>query len=44
MTLFSLLLVLAWERLFKLGHHWQIDHRFEPLFRLGSGVSLAKTL
>ncbi|MFW2551505.1 regulatory signaling modulator protein AmpE, partial [Klebsiella pneumoniae] len=27
MTLFTLLLVLAWERLFKLGEHWQLDHR-----------------
>lgn len=44
MTLFSLLLVLAWERLFKLGEHWQIDHRFEPLFRRGSKTSLLKTL
>ncbi|WP_162870509.1 regulatory signaling modulator protein AmpE, partial [Klebsiella aerogenes] len=25
MTLFTLLLVLAWERLFKLGEHWQLD-------------------
>ncbi|WP_162004067.1 regulatory signaling modulator protein AmpE, partial [Yersinia pestis] len=24
MTLFTLLLVLAWERLFKLGEHWQV--------------------
>jgi len=29
MTLFTLLLVLAWERLFKLGEHWQLDHRFD---------------
>ncbi|MGL6296621.1 MAG: regulatory signaling modulator protein AmpE, partial [Plesiomonas sp.] len=26
MKLFSLLLILAWERLFKTGEHWQIDH------------------
>lgn len=26
MTLFTLVLVLAWERLFKLGEHWQLDH------------------
>lgn len=44
MTLFLLLLVLAWERLFKLGSHWQIDNRFEPVFRLGSGASLFKTV
>ncbi|QPR29302.1 beta-lactamase regulator AmpE [Edwardsiella hoshinae] len=44
MTLFSLLLVLGWERLFKLGNHWQIDQRFAPLFALGKGVSLAKSL
>lgn len=44
MTLFTLLLVLAWERLFKLGEHWQLDHRFEALFRSGRQVSLSKTL
>ncbi|WP_317474091.1 regulatory signaling modulator protein AmpE, partial [Cronobacter sakazakii] len=27
MTLFTLLLVLIAERLFKLGEHWQLDHR-----------------
>src|SRR5688572_3474002 len=44
MTLFTLLLVLAWERLFKLGEHWQLDHRFEVIFRRGRRASLAKTL
>lgn len=44
MTLFTLLLVLAWERLFKLGEHWQLDHRFEVIFRRGRQASLAKTL
>ena len=44
MTLFTLLLVLAWERLFKLGEHWQLDHRFEVIFRRGRQTSLAKTL
>lgn len=33
MTLFTLLLVLGWERLFKLGEHWQLEHRLEPIFR-----------
>ena len=27
---FSLLLVLGWERLFKMGERWQLDHRLEP--------------
>ncbi|MBW7983027.1 beta-lactamase regulator AmpE [Enterobacillus tribolii] len=44
MTLFSLLLVLVWERLFKLGEHWQIDHRFEPLFCRSGKASLMKTI
>jgi AmpE protein len=44
MTLFTLLLVLAWERLFKLGEHWQLDHRFEVIFRRGQNTSLTKTL
>lgn len=44
MTLFTLLLVLAWERLFKLGEHWQLDHRFEVIFNRGRQTSLAKTL
>ncbi|QDY40999.1 beta-lactamase regulator AmpE [Candidatus Pantoea soli] len=44
MTLFSLLLVLGWERLFKLGEHWQLDHRLEPLFRGRQRFSLWRTL
>lgn len=44
MTLFSLLLVLGWERLFKLGEHWQLDHRLEPLFRRRRHFSLLRTL
>ncbi|XBS70550.1 beta-lactamase regulator AmpE [Acerihabitans sp. KWT182] len=32
MTLFTLLLVLAWERLFKTGEHWQLDHHLERAF------------
>ena len=44
MTLFSLLLVLGWERLFKLGEHWQLDHRLEPLFRGRQRFSLLRTV
>ncbi len=33
MTLFTTLLVLIFERLFKLGEHWQLDHRLEVFFR-----------
>lgn len=33
MTLFTLLLVLIAERLFKLGEHWQLDSRLEGVFR-----------
>ncbi|WP_312240246.1 beta-lactamase regulator AmpE [Pantoea sp.] len=44
MTLFTLLLVLGWERLFKLGEHWQFDHRLEPLFRTRKRFSLLRTL
>ncbi|WP_437614601.1 beta-lactamase regulator AmpE [Erwinia sp. V71] len=44
MTLFSLLLVLGWERLFKSGEHWQLDHRLEPLFRQQKRFSLLRTL
>lgn len=32
MTLFTTLLVLLVERLFKLGEHWQLDHRLEAFF------------
>lgn len=44
MTLFSLLLVLGWERLFKLGEHWQLDHHLVPLFRRRHRYSLTRTL
>lgn len=43
MTLFTLLLVLGWERLFKLGEHWQLDHRLEPFFRRRQHYSLLRT-
>lgn len=38
MTLFTTLLVLLVERLFKLGEHWQFDHRLEA-FSAGSNAS-----
>lgn len=44
MTLFSLLLVLGWERLFKMGEHWQLDHHLAPLFRGRHRFSLFRTL
>lgn len=44
MTLFSTLLVLIAERLFKLGEHWQLDHRLEVLFRRVKHFSLFGTL
>ncbi|BDH47098.1 beta-lactamase regulator AmpE [Salmonella enterica subsp. enterica serovar Choleraesuis] len=44
MTLFTLLLVMLQERLFKLGEHWQLDHRLEPLFRHITRFSLLLTL
>ncbi|MCG8707465.1 beta-lactamase regulator AmpE [Brenneria sp. 4F2] len=44
MTLFTLLLVLGWERLFKQGEHWQLDHRLESVFRHLSPPSLLQTL
>ncbi|MEQ9834347.1 beta-lactamase regulator AmpE [Pectobacterium versatile] len=44
MTLFTLLLTLAWERLFKQGEHWQIDHRLEVVFRHVPPPSLFQTL
>lgn len=44
MTLFSLLLVLGWERLFKMGEHWQLDHLLTPLFRGRHKFSLLRTL
>lgn len=44
MTLFTLLLVLLQERLFKFGQLWQLDHRIEPLLRSIKQVSLLGTL
>lgn len=44
MTLFTTLLVLIAERLFKLGEHWQPDHRLEVLFRRVKHFSLPATL
>ncbi len=44
MTLFTLLLVLAWERLFKLGEHWQLDHRLEVVFARLQRFSLIQTI
>ncbi len=44
MTLFTTLLVLIAERLFKLGEHWQLDHRLEVVFRRIKHFSLPGTL
>ncbi len=44
MTLFTMLLVLIAERLFKLGEHWHLDHRLEVLFRRIKHYSLIGTL
>lgn len=44
MTLFTTLLVLLVERLFKLGEHWQIDHRLETFFRRIKRFSMARTI
>ena len=44
MTLFTTLLVLIAERLFKLGEHWQLDHRLEVVFRRIKHFSLLGTL
>jgi AmpE protein len=44
MTLFTLLLVLAWERLFKFGEHWQLDHHLARLFARIRQTSLAVTI
>ena len=44
MTLFTTLLVLIAERLFKLGEHWQLDHRLEVLFRRVRHFSLFGTV
>lgn len=43
MTLFTTLLVLIVERLFKLGEHWQLDHRVEVLFRRVKHFSMMRT-
>lgn len=44
MTLFTTLLVLIAERLFKLGEHWQLDHRLEVLLRRIKRWSMIGTL
>ncbi|MGY5958446.1 beta-lactamase regulator AmpE [Kosakonia sp. BK9b] len=44
MTLFTMLLVLAAERLFKLGEHWQLDHRLEVVFRRVKHYSMIRTV
>ena len=44
MTLFTMLLVMIAERLFKLGEHWHLDHRMEVLFRRIRHFSMIRTL
>ncbi|HFZ8995054.1 TPA: beta-lactamase regulator AmpE [Citrobacter freundii] len=44
MTLFTTLLVLIVERLFKLGERWHLDHRLEVLFRRVKHFSMTRTL
>ena len=44
MTLFTTLLVMIAERLFKLGEHWQLDHRLEALFRRVKHYSFSMTI
>ncbi len=44
MTLFSLLLVLGWERLYKMGEHWQLERYLTPLFNGSRHFSLWRTL
>ncbi|CAM6550641.1 beta-lactamase regulator AmpE [Citrobacter portucalensis] len=44
MTLFTTLLVLIVERLFKLGEHWQLDHRIEAFFRRIKHFSMMSTV
>lgn len=44
MTLFTMLLVIIAERLFKLGEHWHLDHRLEVLFRRINHFSMLRTL
>lgn len=44
MTLFTLLLVLACERLCKQGEHWQLDHYLAAAFKCLHRFSLLRTL
>ncbi|WP_208744700.1 beta-lactamase regulator AmpE [Citrobacter portucalensis] len=44
MTLCTTLLVLIVERLFKLGEHWQLDHRIEAFFRRIKHFSMTRTV
>lgn len=44
MTLFIILLVLIFERLFKLGEYWQFDYRFEAFFRRVKYFFFGRTL
>ncbi|WP_348260519.1 regulatory signaling modulator protein AmpE, partial [Salmonella enterica] len=44
MALFTALLVLFVERLFKLGEHSQLDHRLEALFRRITHFSMLRTI
>lgn len=44
MTLFTLLLALMWERLFKKGDRWQLDPYLEAIFCRLSAPSLLQTL
>ena len=44
MTLFTMLLVIIAERLFKLCEHWHLDHRLEVLFRRINHFSMLRTL
>ncbi|MEY8711055.1 regulatory signaling modulator protein AmpE [Mangrovibacter phragmitis] len=44
MTLFTLLLVLISERLFKFGEHWQLESRLEVIFRRTRYFSMGYTL
>ncbi|AOM41066.1 beta-lactamase regulator AmpE [Xenorhabdus hominickii] len=40
MTLFILLLILAWERIFKMGDHWQLERYLAPIFARIKSYSL----
>ncbi|PHM46411.1 regulatory protein AmpE [Xenorhabdus mauleonii] len=44
MTLFILLLILAWERVFKMGNHWQLERYLAPLFARIKTYSLWSSL